>query len=257
MERPEWKQAAASGVGPTTRGACAHGATPGARVGVQVGVWALAGNKLDLPASKWSGLGARQECMSPRVRPREDRATEGFRGVPAVRGTIGSGGLWGQEQLDGVSARVFLSIAATVAGLQTPGFLCPGASTWGGLGPRGHYRADWMPECSCWVDPPCAYIPASRPPSCSAREGSWMRTLVLFLRVLSVSVCVMCVAGCVYVCICGAVHVCLCVRLLGIHAQPRWLVGAGGVELGQPYLCWATGFDTSLAETTNFTVTPA
>ena len=80
----------------------------------------------------------------------------------------------------------------------------------GRLGFRGSYRADWVSEPGCWRDPPCTYVHiyflTSRSSSCSAREGSRMRLLVLsvFLWVL----CLWSVWLATYVCI---YMVCMCV----------------------------------------------
>lgn len=74
-------------------------------------------------------------------------------------------------------------------------------------------------------------------PSCSNRDGSRMRLLVLFVWVLSMSVCaVLCgwhICAHIYVCI-NVVHACLCVCILGILAVGR--------ELQQPCLSWAAKF---------------
>lgn len=108
-------------------------------------------------------------------------------------------------------------------GLQTMGFICPNTSNQGNWDPG----TATVFEPSCWREPPCTYVyryiyTLTSRPSCSSKEGSRMRLLVVsvFVWVLNVSVLI-CAVNHIYMYVCGERGCSIWMCLLGIHAQPH------------------------------------
>lgn len=206
----------------------AHGTTPGA----SVGVWAPAEIKLDLPASRWSGLGTRWGSGEVFLQGWDHRRTWLQKGSLCCQRDHR---VWGRPERK-ISWRVE--------------FICPGVGSWG----------DWDPgtitvpvEClnpaAGWIYLVCILPLEDLHPAQPQREAGWSHQSYLHecWACLPVS-CVWLVAcTCVFV----VLHMCVYVCAYWEY-QPCSLVGPGTVELWQPDLCWAAEFGISLAETANF-----
>lgn len=142
----------------------------------------------------WCGLGAGWGGLSIGETTGEVATGGTGESWTVARETVGFGVNWETCLCVCVYVCVWLkqSVPATGVELWPWGLICPGASNWGDWDPGTATGADWASEPSCWRGPNCTHLYVCshwQTSTCSAREGSRMRSLVLcmFVRMLCVS----------------------------------------------------------------------